>query len=548
MKRTVYIVLASLSLIPALCPAEEQIQLPDVTTTVSGDSLTAGKNAIPDFSSLLPDTANAPLPKLPGAKSESLPQEPEAAISYESDKAIYAEGLIGGGYPGFFSGDFSIYKSSGDSPFSLRFSHESENGYGVHTAADGFSDSKTALSGAKKITFKQSVLTLGASYDTQSYGMQSVSPCFFNTTQQTIGTKDSVLWNLPKGFSIILGTDGSWYSRYAGIVPAAPAVYALQEKEASLLSVNPELVFAWSAEQDDGHGFKMTLRSSYSLETFLTETEATSGTTTHRGEFGIAASWSNNTITAGAKVSIVVGNAIGSAPVIAPFAISFATHFKQGESERQVVISGEGGLDSYLPQYEDLEKKYAWATSDVLASETSDWYGLVKASVPIASLFSFDASGTFRKPAFENGVWEPAYTTATGSGMYRFTATDRTLVDTDFGFSFLYKRFTLSADWKSSWLYVPVTESEYSIGVTGGMQSETGFWGTSVGVRESLGNGADAVPEISASGFYRLTDSLKLALELNDAAKLFSGKDRAYAGTNYLRRAGNVKILVKFFF
>ena len=46
--------------------SEEKIILPEVTTTVSGDSLTAGKDAVPDFTSILPvQDENPPLAKLP---------------------------------------------------------------------------------------------------------------------------------------------------------------------------------------------------------------------------------------------------------------------------------------------------------------------------------------------------------------------------------------------------------------------------------------------------------------------------------------------------
>src|SRR5574344_1671589 len=186
---------------------EDKITLPDVTTVVSGDSLTAGKNAVPDFSDVVPDLADgtAPLPELPDAQSDEVSNEPEADLTSTSNRNVYAEGLIGGGYPGFFSGDFSVYKSSGDNPFRLRFSHESANGYGAHEAADGFFDSTTELSGNKQITFKNAVLNFGAAYNTITNGMQSLSPCFFDNTQQNVNSMNSITWKLPYGFGIELG-------------------------------------------------------------------------------------------------------------------------------------------------------------------------------------------------------------------------------------------------------------------------------------------------------------------------------------------------------
>lgn len=544
---------------------EEKIQLPDVTTTVTGDSLTAGKNAIPDFTVTLPttDSGSVPLPQLPGAKSETVAQEPEADLSAATEKAIYAEGLIGGGYPGFFSGDFSIYKSSGDNPFLLRFFHESANGYGLHKAADGYFDNKTELSGTKQITFKNMVFNLGASYATASNGMQSLSTCFFDTTQQTIGSSDSVKWNLPYGFSIALAGEGDVYSRYAGLIPGTITLYTLQEAGASVVTLQPQVTFAWTNETTAKKGVSVDFTMQYIEEAFLSNTEysAPEGSSgleipatqkIHHGQFGLNASWSNAIITIDGSSAIVVGYNDGtgssSSFIVAPFALGIATHFATSDASRQIVLSAKGGLDSYLPKYADLEKKYAWTAQDYLPSETSDWFATVKATVPFASSFNFDASGEFRKTALGNGVWEPAYNTISSTGLYSFTEVDRTLVDSDIGFSFLWKLLTVKADWKSQWAYVPVTEEQYSVGVTGNVQAADGSWGAELALREALGTDDDHVPVLNASGFYRLNDSIRLALQLDDGVKLLTGTNRMYANTQYLSRAGSVTLLVKFFF
>ena len=127
--------------------SEENIVLPEVTTTVSGDSLTAGKDSLPDFTKILPSHEDGVglLPQLPGVTAVEIPEEPEAVLEAAPERAVYAQGLLGAGYPGYFIGDFSIYKSSGDDPFLLQFTHTQSNGYGQKLAGDGFFDTDTTM-------------------------------------------------------------------------------------------------------------------------------------------------------------------------------------------------------------------------------------------------------------------------------------------------------------------------------------------------------------------------------------------------------------------
>ena len=74
------------------------------------------------------------------------------------------------------------------------------------------------LSGEKQINLKYTTFNFGAEYSTASNGFQGLSDSFYDTTQQTLSTKDSVSWNLPKGFGIALEAEGQWYNRYSEII------------------------------------------------------------------------------------------------------------------------------------------------------------------------------------------------------------------------------------------------------------------------------------------------------------------------------------------
>ena len=134
----------------------ENVTLPDITTTVSGEIVTAGNEAVPDFSKIIPGDKkdDSSLPVF-SEENISYDEEPIADFSFGEAKTIFAQGLVGGGFPGDFIGDFSVYKSIGENPFKIEFSHFSKNGYGKHKAGDGFFNSSTRLFAEKTITAKK---------------------------------------------------------------------------------------------------------------------------------------------------------------------------------------------------------------------------------------------------------------------------------------------------------------------------------------------------------------------------------------------------------
>ena len=91
----------------------DEISLPEVSTVVSGGVPKVGKSAVPDFTQILPSEAE-------GRADSIVPQFPKLSVSEKDStdadavknavetKDVYVEGLAGGGFPGFYIGDFSI--------------------------------------------------------------------------------------------------------------------------------------------------------------------------------------------------------------------------------------------------------------------------------------------------------------------------------------------------------------------------------------------------------------------------------------------------------
>ena len=74
---------------------EEAIELPEVTTVVSGVSIKAGKEAVPDYKEILPDTSSSELelPEMNQVNTQNVPQSSFKVLS-PWKKTVFAEGRI----------------------------------------------------------------------------------------------------------------------------------------------------------------------------------------------------------------------------------------------------------------------------------------------------------------------------------------------------------------------------------------------------------------------------------------------------------------------
>ena len=101
-KKSVFWTFPMLFLIPL---SAQNIELPEVTTVITGESVTAGSDALPSFENVIVTPQNS--------EKESI-LLPEVTVSSNSiqkksdedyyKKDIFAEGKIGGGFPTLFTG------------------------------------------------------------------------------------------------------------------------------------------------------------------------------------------------------------------------------------------------------------------------------------------------------------------------------------------------------------------------------------------------------------------------------------------------------------
>lgn len=532
--------------------SENEIELPDVTTVISGETLTAGKDSVPDYKKILPDknTGSVQLPVMPAVQNEKLPEN-EYSSKKESEKDVYAEGKIGGGYPFCFTGDFSIFRMTGDSPFELSFNHEAYEDFAQKKSADGYFLRQTSIEADKKLSVKNAKFDFSGWYKNKDNGLQSDSNSFTDYLYNDIGAKVLGEWNLSKGWYIFSFIGCSYYNRYGIQFENALESENSWEKNSKYFSFSPEFSFGWK-----NYGFDLNFSSKYETQLNMKDSNtlqkalyASSAESVHRGQFTFNFSWKNDFVDTWAKTSVVTGTSIGNNDVIVPFGIGATFLLENGFSSRKIVLSAEGGLDSFLESAGSIEKNSPFAVLYSLPAEQSDWYGKAFASVPLKDIFSLNFTGEFRKTAFGNGIWQADYSSVlSSSGFYLINQEERTDFNTEVVFTADFEQLKLSGGWKSYWLDTPSNKEKYSINSSVLFEGKNSEWNARASLVEFLGDEADKVPAVGAEISFKASRSIRLALEATDIIKLLTGKTRDFAHSQYKQNSGHIIASAKFQF
>lgn len=530
-KRLFLISIFAFSLITSEAVFAQNIELPDLTTIISGETIQAGADALPDFKDvmILKEGSGNVVPVLPDVDTPTDYDE-NIQTAGQTEKTIFAEGLIGGGYPTVFTGNFSVFKLSEQSPFKVSFAHDSAVGYGNHSLSDGYNDKNTSLFVEKGFSKNQFDVKVSGAYQSLSNGLQKHFPGVTGLNQDNYSGKIDFLWSITDIFSAGLVTDIDFYNRYADIATGDfPSV--------SVMDVAPQLFLQWNVND-----FEIDFTSVYSFESDFKN--VISKESVHRGDFSLGLQWQNDIIKAYGRASAVVGNQMNDNSIIVPFNAGIDATFPVYFSNRRFGISAEGGLQSSMSKIMELEKKYKFAILDLIPQEITDWYGKISFSVPLKESFTGTALFEYRGTAFGNGYYQPDY--STDSKIYGYKKTDLQQFISDFSLTYHYKRFSISGQLHSNWLDIPVLTPAHQVSMDLNFQDEESRWGTSlIGIMNIDTNPSS--PIINFEGFARLTSSVRAVLNVQDALNLFTNEERVYAG-DYISRGGTVTALLKFFF
>lgn len=527
---------------------EEKIELPEVTTVISGDALTAGKDAIPDYAPILPNVTDGAieLPAL-GRVESGASASPVSASS--TQKNVYAQGKVGAGYPFMFVGDFGIYRATGNTPFSIDFSHKSIEGFGSEKAADGFFLRETTVAATQSYNTTSAKNTFTASYDTSDSGLQSLSSDLFDIVHHAISLEETSQFALEHGMFIGFTVGGQWYNRYGG--KNTGSVLDGVESSSSVVSAHPSFNFGWQKD-----AFKLAFDAAYKTQLNTGDSDnfaelegSSSRQSSHRFEGALSSSWKSSFVALNGRAAIVAGTALGNPSVIAPFTLGIDLFIPYDENGGTVTLSMEGGLKSEQADISELEKCFRYAIAGAIPTETSDWYGKGEITIPVKKFLTVSGGVEVYKTAFENGVWAPDYDSArTGAGLYGITSCERTEVNPFASATVTFRQFTFNAAYKGHLKDVCAGCDPQKVSALVQYQSESGFYSAGLSLSQAFGSGADKTPDLGANASLRAASAIALALEAHDIVKLVLNKTRDYASSAYKDESGTIAFLVKFQF
>lgn len=540
---------------------DDQISLPDVTTEVASESLVAEIEVMPSFEDVLEFTEDSTeiVPQLPDVQIQEKTVATEVVNTAE--KSIYAEGKVGGGYPNIFLGDFSIYRLNGNSPFNLSFKHDSVSGFEGNSLVNGYFDRQTSMAFDKEVIYKDFLIDFGGSYETLGNGFQNKVDNISAINSNTILGYSKFNWSLPYGFTLGANLDFDFYDRYEDIVNPNGIKFEKLDwiNPGVLFDVSPGITAKW-----EGHGFTANFSGTYWYNkdfssNFIVTDTLSDGTTitpneinsSHRGEFLFGLKWVRKDFDVYASVAAVIGSQlnIDGNGYIVPFTVGMNYSFPTYFSNRNPLISVEGGLNSYRNSVMELEKKYKFTGASVMPTETSDWYGKIKLSIPLKENFTGSAEGEYRQTAFRNGTWTPLYNSENlVNGIYGYDCREIQFLTTNFEVTFHQKIFSATLGWHSNWMDVPALESSQMLKLLFSFQNYDSKMGINIYGNLFFGDAETVMqPVFGLEGFIRITPALRIVVNVDDAIQLFSNQQRTYAG-QYDDRGGSASILLKFFF
>ena len=534
-------------------PAEEEIELPDVTTVINGKTFTAGKDSVPDYTEILPEESSpkVQLPEMEEVKTSSeLPESQKENAQKEKD--IYAEGQLGAGYPFYFTGDFSIYRASGNSPFQIDFSHEGAEGFARKLAEEGYFARSTSVYGKKSFFGQYGNHRISAGYKMTDDGLQLNSDSYSDMVKHTISADAGSDWTTDKGLLISYGCDGAWFNRY-GQVMKNSVTYDDFRDSTKVLDLNPYMGFGWQ-----GSGFQTMFKVFYGLQANLADSDnllkaehSWNSDYSYRGQFQLSASWKNDFVKAYGDGSLIIGTASGTKEITPAFTLGADFTLESFTEGRFITINAKGGIDSYQEKIRNLENKYHFAILPSIPTETSDWFAQLDLNIPIMQEFEVKGGIEFRKTCFDNGLWTVDYDDKNlmgTTGLYVISQDDRTEFNSNLGFFAEFERIKAGIKWKSFWIDRPALEEAQKISLSMEYQSLNAKWNAGTAANLAFGSGSDSCPDFSAWAGIRLAPALSLAFELNDVIKLFGGWSRDYAHSQYIKTSGNAVLKAKFQF
>jgi hypothetical protein len=481
---------------PAVGPGEPEIVMPQVILQIEDLSVEKVEAQLPPEEDLLPPDRAIPVIS-EGDLAVGEPQISTSAVEGDeggarpSDRLLSSDVSLGAGSQNMISGSMSLKTLGKDPRFSLEFQHETLDGFSGHDAGSGYSLRNDGLQGGLKFLLGGMDVDLAGGFSEKENGLQSSALSYSAVLTRSLSADASLLATPVDWLTVDADVSGS----YDSLILEGMAPVSLTDARVSpVLSATARLDWFkaglearyWygtaSAAADELHRFQGGIRLGATLPaTFVVEG---------------AAAWFWNS----AGLSLF------------PFSLSVT-----GTPLDFLTLSLEGGYRVVPYDVSDIIAAHAYAYPDTGSRLADDHGWFVDSSVRLT--LTRDLAATV-KVSFMDSAALPVASAAVdaATGLFIVSQAPGQRLSTDVGLRWgISQSFSLSASWAQEYLAsLPLFTPRYAF--TAGMigLAPSGRFGGSLSAEVSPALSVLQLPVVRLSGFWKVSDSIKLQLDCDD--------------------------------
>jgi hypothetical protein len=494
---------------PAVVPTEPEIVMPQVILQIEDLSVEKVEAQLPPEEDLLPPERKIPVlsegdlaigePSIPSAGLDA-----EASVVQAHDRYLSSDIVLGAGSQNRILGSISLKTLGQDPRFSLLFNHETLDGFFGHRSGAGYNLRNDILDGSLKFRLGGVDTDIGGSFSENETGLQGQSPFAARLGRILNGT--AAFSGIPLDWltlsarveggadSLTLKSDDPQRREGVRVVPSLAA-----EARFGAAKVGLEARYAFrvdpATDQSEGgalHRFQATASFGVDLPaTFILEGSA---------------GWYWNS----ASLSLF------------PFALTLT-----GTPFEFITFALGGGYKVTPYDMHDLLSLHPLVLPNSIEDDRG-WFGEASFQLTLARDFSATVKLSFMaSEAMPTGAETP-YSGAVGTGLFPVTQGEGMRLSSTAGFRWgITQAFSISAGWTHEYLdrifFAPIDSLKAELLA---LDSTGRFGGNlSIAVAPTF-TGILQQPVVRLSGFWKITDAVKLQVDGDDLLGLLPGDSR----------------------
>jgi hypothetical protein len=482
---------------PGVEPGEPEIVMPQVILQIEDLSVEKVEAQLPPEEDLLPPERSIPVmsegelaigePALPSSAAE------DETVSGARQSFLSSEVLVGAGFPDMITGSMSLKTLGKDPRFSVQFSHETLDGFSGQEPGSGFSLRDDGLTGSVKLLLGPVDMEVTGAFSEQDNGLQSNPDVpYTSALARSLGVS--------AGFSSAplawLSLNASLAAGYDSLTLVGATPFPLTE-----LAVEPAI----GAQARFGAA-SVGLDARY----WFRQDDMAAADSLHRFE-------ADATFAVDLPATFIVQGSVGwfwnsAGASLVPFTLSVT-----GTPFSFLTLSLEGGYAVVPYDLRDILGAHSLAipVQTAVIADDHGWYADASTQLSITSDLALTAKLSFMTHAALPSaltVLDAAY------GLYDVAQGEALTLASDVGMRWgITQSLSVSLGWTQQYLALPLFTPQYAVTAEIVALEASGRYGgnLSVAVQPTL-SGLLQLPVVRLSGFWKISDVVKLRLDCDD--------------------------------